>query len=222
MRRPINQFDNRRPLLPKLFFWLVIIVLAFVIGTWQRRRQLITTEQATHSSASQPGGETANDSASGLSESTNNNGEQETSENNSVSGENKEEQSTVLKEVKRTTTKVEETKAVQLTNAFEMAFNQRSAANMTPLFADSKAVEAAIVKVSEANSYRPISFSFESIEVRGDSSVLVTVSEVRADDQNNKLTVRRLLELIPQNGVYKIGNYFTPNSTAAGSGFDKN
>lgn len=220
MRSPIG---GRQPWFKRLLLLLVVVVLAYVVGSWRRRIQLIKQDQVEHQQEGQPGSSTPDGVGGGSAAGTdadsgsitNGSGDQQ------PPAEIKDTSNIVLKEVKRTTTRVEETAAVQLTNAFEMAFNQRSAANMLPLFADQKSVSDKIVQISEANSYRPIAFRFENIEVKGDSSILVTVSEDRADNENNRLTVRRLLEFIPQNGVYKIGNYFTPDKADIGSGFDK-
>lgn len=218
MRRPIGE---RQPWFKRLLLLIIVVVIAYVVGAGRRRWQQLKEDKIEHQQQVQQNTNTGVGGSAATGTDADSNPVSTGSGDQQPPAEIKDTSNIVLKEVKRTTTRVEETAAVQLTNAFEMAFNQRSAANMLPLFADQKAVSDKIVQVSEANSYRPIAFRFENIEVKGDSSILVTVAEDRADNENNRLTVRRLLEFIPQNGVYKIGNYFTPDKADTGSGFSK-
>jgi len=214
-----------RKYLPLTIVLLVVAVLAFSFGAWKRRQEILQVDREKHQIEQQvESGELTQQEADALlNESVGGSNENPVTDESAASTEASQAEQ-VLKEVKRSSSAVEGTEAIKITNAFYMAYNQRSFSAMATLFAPSTAGGGNFEKVlNEAvadNSVRPISFEFENVEVRGDSSVLVTAKEVRADNEGNKSTTRRLLELIPVDGQHKILSYFKPDSTDTLSGFD--
>ncbi len=213
--------------LPLILFITVLAILAFSYGVWKRRQIILQQDRTLHSIEAQveSGKITQEEADKLIAESNVNNensqeGESE-EKNNEESGVNDED--LVLKEVKRSSSTLEGAEAIKITNAFLMAYNQRSFSGMATLFTPSTAgrpeFEGVLNEAVAENSVRPISFQFENIEVRGDSSVMVTIKEVRANDEGDKLSNRRLIELIPLNGQHKISAYFKPDSTDTISGF---
>ena len=205
---------------------LAASILAFSFGSWKRRQALLEQDRVVHQIEQQvQSGELTQEEANTLI------GEQTgqlpatNAENNdqpAVGGEGAAANQT-LKEVRRSSSSIEGTEAIKLTNAFYMAYNQRSFSAMATLFTPSTAgrpeFEDVLNRAVAENSVRPISFEFENVDVRGDSSVLITIKEVRANNQGDKSSMRRLLEFIPIDGQQKIQSYFQPDSTDTISGF---
>lgn len=128
--------------------------------------------------------------------------------------------STVLNRVKYSAGNLYEAQAVNIVNDFEQAYNGKNQTLVVALFDKSANITSLESSIWSAEASFPISFKFESVEVRGDTSALVTVDEVYYNPQTKtKQTRRRLLELYPENSSYKIGKYFTADIDTPLAGF---
>lgn len=128
--------------------------------------------------------------------------------------------STILNRVKFNAGNLYEAQVVNIVNDFEQAYNKKNQTLVVALFDKSANITGLPNSVWGEDASYPISFKFESVEVRGDTSALVTVDESFYNPQTKtKQTRRRLLELYPVNSSYVIGKYFTPNLDTPLAGF---
>lgn len=200
-----------------IIFLAVVGLLAYSIGLWRAR--LISLKQAVSDQNNQtdtvPAG-VGGDSSSPVDQILNNQNDQSSSQSTSSDD-------TVLKRVTYSANTLYEAQAVNMVNDFEQALNQKNQTVVAALFDKSAAPDQIPPGTWVDDAPFPISFTIAALEVRGDTSALVTVDETWLDKAaNTKSTHHRLFELYPTDNSYKIGKYFTDNNTDPLSGFIDN
>ena len=195
--------------------WLILLaiigLLAYSIGLWRAR---ISRDQQTANSTTNTETGTNN-----VSEGVGGDNLSPVDQNGTTSSDNQTSDN-VLKRVTYSAANLNEAQAVNIVNDFEQALNQKNQTGVASLFDQSAAPEQIPPGTFVDQAPFPISFTFNNVEIRGDTSAIVTVSETWLDPTANiKNTRRRLFELYPNDNNYKIGKYFTDDATDPLSGF---